>query len=97
MFVVLTDRSESWWKETLKLSRNSLIPHNDDKLSPLATGSHIVLEVDPSHISTITNCAVKIPAPEKIVENYAKRQIPRFRYVFVMVRFTKSLCLLCVK
>jgi len=64
---VLTDRTVTWWKDSIKKSLTFM------------AGQHIVLEVDPAHIFAITTQTVKIPAPEKIVDNFDRRQIPRFK------------------
>lgn len=80
----MTDKSESWWKESLRSTQEKITPHNIDQLSD-SSGAHIVLEVDPEHISTITRSSIKIPAAEKIIENYSKRQIPRFRWAYFFI------------
>ena len=79
--IVLTEKTEKWWTESLKSSAQGVIPHKHVSLSSISSKSHIVLEVDPTHIHTITTQSIKITTPDKIAENYSKRQIPRFKWV----------------
>lgn len=80
MVSVITDKAEAWWNDNIKSTSNMIYPHTAlSFILPNDPNSHIVLEVNPAHIHKITTKSIKIPAPEKIVENYSRRQIPRFK------------------
>ena len=74
---MLTERTEKWWKESLKAVQDLTVSKNAVQFS--TTNSHIVLEVDPTSIETISTHSLNITSADKILENYSKRQIPRFR------------------
>ena len=74
---MLTERTEKWWKESLKAVQDLTVSKNAVQFS--TTNSHIVLEVDPTSIETISTHSLSITSADKILENYSKRQIPRFR------------------
>lgn len=91
---MLTDRTVTWWKDSIKKSatQEEITPHNSAQPLTFMAGQHIVLEVDPAHIFAITTQTVKIPVPEKIVDNFDRRQIPRFKWVRLPVTYPHLGC-----
>lgn len=81
IFLVLTEKTEKWWTESLKSSQDRVTPHKYSAITKTSSKAHIVLDLDPAHIHTITTQSIKLAAPDKIAENYSKRQIPRFKWV----------------
>ena len=75
---VLTTKSETWWKDGLKSTADKVCPHIRKQVEAIP-GSHIVLEINPMQIHMVSTTNLKIAAPPRVIENYEKRKIPRFR------------------
>jgi len=74
---VLSEKSEQWWKDSLSQQNKSVRPLVDPPIA--LTRSHIVLEVTTSQIYKVLTESIRLNAPEKIVDDYSRRQLPRFR------------------